>query len=264
MQTLGVVAGGDKQRGRGVDADAIDGEQLGGSLFEQRRDHGVEVGDLLFEVAERCASDQSAALVAAVTTSGERVGRSPWAAATKAAIGRPLSLLWSWSGALKVSWRIWVSALMPRPVGRALGDDEDPDGLDTAVSTLRRSMGSAGLGRPGRLERVEGIGLAALAPGLAVLAVHLDDVDSCFGKEAGDARPIGPCPLHPDLSDATEGLKPAEQGRVPVGSAPKDFGAEQAPDVVEGGGHIDLAVSVDATGDSARGFYDGHAIPSFP
>ena len=41
----------------------------------------------------------------------------------------------------------------------------------------------------GRLERVEGIGLAALTPGLAVLAVHFDDVDAGFGEETGDAGP---------------------------------------------------------------------------
>ena len=114
-------------------------------------------------------------------------------------------------------------------MGRALGDDEDPDGLDTAVSTLRRSMGSAGLGGPGRLERVEGIGLAALAPGLAVLAVHLDDVDSCFGKEAGDARPIATRPLHPDLSDATEGLSELSRAEYPSGSAPKDWVPSRPP-----------------------------------
>ena len=125
-------------------------------------------------------------------------------------------------------------------------------------------MGSAGLGGPGGLESVEGIGLAGLAPGLAVLAVHLDDVDAGSGEEAGDAGPRGPRPLHADLSDGAEGLKPAEQGRVPVGVGPEGLGAEQAADLVEGGGHMDLAVSVDATGDGARGFYDGHAIPSFP
>ena len=34
MQALGVVAGGDEERGRGVDAHAIDTEQFGGGLLE--------------------------------------------------------------------------------------------------------------------------------------------------------------------------------------------------------------------------------------
>ena len=121
-----------------------------------------------------------------------------------------------------------------------------------------------GLRGPGGLDRVEGIGLAGLASGLAVLAVHLDDVDPCSGEEAGDAGPIGARPLHADLSDVAEGLEPGQQGRVSVGVGPEGLGAEQASDLVEGGGHVDLAVGVDATGDGARGFYDGHAIPSFP
>ena len=50
-ETLGVVAGGHEQRGRGVDADAIDGEQVGRGLFEERGDPGVEICDLAFEVA---------------------------------------------------------------------------------------------------------------------------------------------------------------------------------------------------------------------
>jgi hypothetical protein len=52
---------------------------------------------------------------ARVTTTDERVGRSPWAVATNWAMGRPLSRPCRWSGSLKVSWRIWVSALMRVP-----------------------------------------------------------------------------------------------------------------------------------------------------
>ena len=53
---------------------------------------------------------------------------------------------------------------------------------------------------PGGFDGVEGIGLAAVVPGLAVLAVHLDDVDPGSGEESGDAGPIGPRPLHADLA----------------------------------------------------------------
>ncbi len=74
--------------------------------------------------------------------------------------------------------------------------------------TLGHSMGPARQSGPGGLDGVEGIGLAALAPGLAVLAVDFDDVDSGSGEEAGDARPIGTRPLHADLSDVAEGLEP--------------------------------------------------------
>ena len=125
-------------------------------------------------------------------------------------------------------------------------------------------MGPARLCRPGGLDGVEGIGLAALTPGLAVLAVHLNDVDPCSGEVTSDAGPIGPRPFHPDLADLPEGLEPGQQIRIAVGVGPKRLRAEQATDLVQDGGHVDLPMGVDATGDGARGFYDGHAIPSFP
>jgi hypothetical protein len=56
----------------------------------------------------------------------------------------------------------------------------------------------------------------------------------------------------------------SQLSRAEYPSGSERVGAEQATDLVEGGGHVDLAVGVDATSDGARGFYDGHAIPSFP
>jgi hypothetical protein len=56
-----------------------------------------------------------------------------------------------------------------------------------------------------------------LPPGLAVLAVHLDNVDPGSGEETGDAGPIGPGPFHTDLADLSESLEPAQQLGVAVG-----------------------------------------------
>ena len=99
---------------------------------------------------------------------------------------------------------------------------------------------------------------------LTVLAVHFEDMDPGFGEEGGDAGPIGSRPLHADLADLSEGFEPGQQFRVAVGIGPERLGAAQATDLVHDGGYVDLSVDVDATGDGARGFYDGHAIPSFP
>jgi len=125
-------------------------------------------------------------------------------------------------------------------------------------------MGSPRECGPGGLERVEGVGLAALTSSLAILAVDFDDVDPCFGEEAGDAGAIGTCALHADLRDLAEGLEPAEQLCVSARVGLERPGPEQASDLVEGGGYVDLSVGVDARGDSARSFYDGHVIPFFP
>ena len=202
--------------------------------------------------------------MAAVTASGERVGRKPLGGGDELGDGEALEAALQLVRGTEGELAHLGERLDPGSSGRALGHDEDPDGLDRAVSALGRSMGPARLRGPGGLDGVEGIGLAALASGLAVLAVHFDDVDPGSGEEAGDAGPIGPRPLHADLADLAEGFEPGQQVRVAVGVGPERLRAEQATDLVQDGGHVDLAVGVDATGDGARGFYDGHAIPSFP
>ena len=51
-QAFGIVAGGHEQGGRGVDADAIDIEQLGSVSLEEWGDPGVELGNLLVELTD--------------------------------------------------------------------------------------------------------------------------------------------------------------------------------------------------------------------
>ena len=101
-------------------------------------------------------------MVAAVTTSGERVGRSPWAAATNGGDGQALESALELVRGAEGELAHLGERLDAGPAGRTLGDDEDPDGLDAAVSALGRSVGSTRLRGPGGLERVEGIGLAGL------------------------------------------------------------------------------------------------------
>jgi hypothetical protein len=75
---------------------------------------------------------------------------------------------------------------------------------------------------------------------------------ACSGEVAGDARPIGPRALDADLDDLAEASQPGHQGRVAIAVGREGLGAEQATDLVQGGGHVDFAVGVDATGDGAR------------
>ncbi len=125
-------------------------------------------------------------------------------------------------------------------------------------------MGPARESGPSGFDGIEGIGLATLSAGLAVLAVHLDDVDPGPGQVTGDAGSIGPRPFHPDLADLSEGFQPGQKLGVTLGVGLERLAAEQASDLVQDSGHVNLPVGVDATGDGARDFYDGHAIPSFP
>ena len=110
----------------------------------------------------QCASEESDALVAEVTPSGQRVGRSPWAAATKPRDGQSFEAALELVRGAEGQLAHLAERLDPGPSGRAFGHDEDPDRFDRTVPALGRSIGPLGLCRPGGLERVEGIGLAAL------------------------------------------------------------------------------------------------------
>ena len=76
MQPLGVVAGRHHQCGCGVGSDAEDVEELRDGGDEECLDPLVELGEFVVERLIRCANEDSDALVAAVTGSGDRVGRS--------------------------------------------------------------------------------------------------------------------------------------------------------------------------------------------
>ena len=108
-QALGVVAGGNQQRRRGVDTDSVDGQQLRSGGLEERVMSCIEALELVVEVTDRWADELSEALVAAVTGSAELFARSPWA--TNLGIARPFRRPWSWSGPVTTSWRIWTMAL---------------------------------------------------------------------------------------------------------------------------------------------------------
>ena len=177
----------------------------------------------------RWAREDSAALVAAVTGSVDRVGRSPLAAAMNCGVGRPLIRLWSWSGAREGQLAHLGEGLDPGLAGRPFGHHEDPDGLDGTVSGLGRCRGLSPTGRP---ERPRPRRSDRTCPGdavLAVVAIDLDDLDAGSGEEPGQSGPIGPGPLHADLPDRPEAGQPREQGRIALGVAPNDSVPSRPP-----------------------------------
>ena len=101
----------------------------------------------------------------------------------------------SCSGALYAEVAHLDQGLAPGLAGRALGDDEDPDGLDRTVARLGLAPRPTTQGGPGGLDGVEGIGLAAATALLAIWSVDLEDFDANPAQVAGQARAIGPrCP----------------------------------------------------------------------
>ncbi len=124
--------------------------------------------------------------------------------------------------------------------------------------------GSSRQGGTGGLDGVKRIGFATEAAGLPVLPVYFDDLDASSSEETGHACPIRSRTLHAHPGDVSKATQPGEQGCIAARIGFERFGPKQATDLVQGGGHMSLAMSIDATGDGARCFYDGHAIPSFP
>ena len=163
-----------------------------------------------------------------------------------------------------MSWRIWVRALT-----RALRAERLATTRTRMASTAPSLLLAVPWARPdcaalAASTASRGSDFPLCLAGLAVLAVHFDDLDPGPGEMTGDPGAIGPGPFDSDLGDLAERWEPSLQLHVAVGIGAERFGAEQATDLVEHSGHVDLAVGVDATDDSARAFYDGHAIPSFP
>ncbi len=108
----------------------------------------------------RWASEDKEALVAAVTGSGDRVGRSLVPSATRAGTDRPLRRQRSCSGAVKPRWRIWISALTRAWRAERLATTRTRM-ASTAPSLDLGAGGPTTEGGSGRLDSVEGIGLAA-------------------------------------------------------------------------------------------------------
>jgi len=168
---------------------------------------------------------------------------------------------WSWSGGAVGEPAHLGEGLHPGGPRRALGDEKDAPRLDPTVAALGPRARLPRKGGSGRFDGVEGVGLAGVAPDLAVRAVDLDHDDAGPRQVAGDARAIRARAFDTDLGDGPEGLEPGQPRLVAGRVRPEGLGSEQASDAVEGGNHVDLAMGVDATDDRARRFYDGHGHP---
>jgi hypothetical protein len=137
-----------------------------------------------------------------------------------------------------------------------------PDGFHRAGAGLGGSGGGAGQHRPGRGDRVDRIGLALPAAGLAIAAVGLDHHDVLCGQVAGQAGAVGAGAFDPDLHQPAEGGQPGQQNRV-AGSGGGELGiAEQPSGAVDRGRVVGSAVGVHATEDiHVRARHDGNRRP---
>lgn len=160
--------------------------------------------------------------------------------------------LWSWVGGRSSSLD-----------GPGAGDAQLSERFDGSGPGLGNAGGVTAEHRSGGGLGVDGVGLASTATFLAVGAVDLHDAHLALGEEAGQARAPRPGSLDADGVELAEGAQPAQQPPIAVAGGREAVGGEQAAELVERGGHVDVLVGVDASGHPARGDLcdGGHVTP---
>ena len=139
-------------------------------------------------------------------------------------------------------------------------DKQHPDRFHVAVGGLGHPLGPAAQRRPGRLDGVDGVGLAVAAAGLPVGAINLDHRHPSAAQEAGQPSPVGARALDTDPDHRAEAAQPGVQLGEPGGGRRERFDTQHAAVAVDGGGDMNVEVSVHPTSDRAR-LYDGHRHP---
>jgi hypothetical protein len=148
--------------------------------------------------------------------------------------------------------------------GRALGHHQNPDGLDWTHFGLAGTRSPTADSGTGRLDRIEGVGLAVIAAGLAVRSIDLDNLQAPPPQEPGKAHPIGTGSLDADLAHLAELLEPGQQRLEAGGVRRERFGPHQPSQWIECRDNVGVEMGVDTTRDAGSSFYDGHCRPYFP
>ena len=198
----------------------------------------------------RWASEEREALVAAVTGSRDRGPAEPGPFGDEGrhreALEAATKLLWG--GVAEVAHL--DEGFDPGLTGRALGHDEDPDGLDRAVPRLGAAARPATREQPGRLRRRRGD-----------RTCHCCGASWRFGRStsmtstpnpaqvASQSGPIGAGAFDADLGDVAKALEPTHQGLVAGRVGGEALRAEQPTERIEGCCNMDVAMGVDSTGD---------------
>jgi hypothetical protein len=113
---------------------------------------------------------------------------------------------------------------------------------------------------PGRLDRVDGVGLAVATAGLPVGPVDLDHRHVHRPQEAGQACPVGAGALDTDPAQRAERTEPFVQLDEPGRCRRERLDTEHAAVGVNHGGDMNVEVGVYPASDLAR-LYDGHRHP---
>jgi hypothetical protein len=134
---------------------------------------------------------------------------------------------------------------------RAAGHAQRPDHLDLAVTGLGHARGGACEHGPGGGLGVDRVGLAAASAGRPVGAVDLEHDLAVGMQEAQQPRGVGAGAFDAEALDLAQPACPGEQLPVAAGGGGHRGGGEQAAELVDRGGDVQLAVAVDPDRDQA-------------
>ena len=161
----------------------------------------------------------------------------------------PLSWSLSASGAVTRRPWIWLCACV-----RALTAERRATVSMRIASTgplvgFGHRAGVAGEGGARRGFGVDGVGLAALAAGLAVRAVHLDHLDARRGEVASQAGAVAAGAFDADTAHGAPGGQPGGQLAVAGGVRRERRRRQQRPGGINSSGDMDITVGIDPADD---------------
>ena len=174
----GYTAGRQNQGGRGVGTDAEEVQQIGNRGDEEGFDPLVEPASSSSSELIRCARTTVTPWWPRSPDRGERPGRQSFAFGDQSGHREAFHATTKLLRCAVADVAHLDQGLASGLAGRALGHDENPDGLDGTVSRLGFALGSTTQGGPGSLDGVEGIGLAGSTALLTVRSVDLEDLDA--------------------------------------------------------------------------------------
>ena len=168
------------------------------------------------------------------------------------------------SGATKTMWRIWFRVRARSERAERFAIEQDPHRFDRSGPALGLTLGVARQRASRCGDGVDGVGLAFAVTVEAVRAVDLDHLDPSGHHRPRQPGAIGAGAFDPDPGHRPEALEPVEQLGVAGRCRRERRGPQQGAELVERGGDVNVRVGVDAPGDRARAFYDGHSHPFLP
>jgi hypothetical protein len=141
------------------------------------------------------------------------------------------------------------------------GHPQRPNGLGCPVAAFWHARCLAAEGGQRGSHRVGGVGLAALAAGLAVRPHHLGHLHATGGQVAGQPGAVTAGALHPYLRQLAMRAHPGQRRLIPGRTSRERLGAQHPAHLNQHRGHVHIGVRVHAPRDRQHLLCDpGHNL----